>query len=226
MPTSSRDRAYSAPPALTSLGMAYAWSATYVNSGGGGNPVTGGWIPQLLGADGSLLISATNLSFSGTAIVVQDSVVSAISSGNATLTTISNTATTLNTIETSGVKYNAATSGYLAAISSSVSSGIPIYTLGASTVSNSTISGAANTMVTGQILAANPNRIMWYVQNISPSSPLYVKYGAGAVGPANFNLLLHPFTSGYAGNSWTDNDARWRGAISASGQGQFIAWEL
>ncbi len=90
MPTSFRDRAYSAPPALSSLGMTYAWNPNYVNtSGNAGCPVTGAWIPVNTDTGGNLLVSIGNANFTGSLEVNTDALEAAVVSGNAYLAAIS-----------------------------------------------------------------------------------------------------------------------------------------
>ncbi len=192
MPTSFRDRAYSAPPALSSLGMGYGWSPTYVQTGGGANPVTGSWIPTTVGTGGNLQVELANATFTGNLSV--------------------NTAP-LELIETSGVKY--------------LSSGVPTYFIGGSTVSNTTPSGinpfTSQTMITGQALAANGARQFLYIANTSVSFPLYILLGAGTTSTGKFNIVLSPATqTGCQGGIYTDE--RWKGSIQISGYG-FNAWE-
>ena len=93
----------------------------------------------------------------------------------------------------------------------------------------STPSGAAPftgyaPLVTGQILAANVNRMMFYIQNISPVSALYVNLGTGLVSTGSFSLILNPApATGQGGQSFTNN--YYRGAVWVSGAAA-IAWEI
>lgn len=96
------------------------------------------------------------------------------------------------------------------------------------TVSNSTPSGVApwtviTDMRTGQI-GANPNRVMFFVQNIHTGVPTYVALNNTAAGTGNFNFILNPSQNlGYGGSSFADD--HYRGAVQISG-GAYIAWEL
>jgi hypothetical protein len=95
-------------------------------------------------------------------------------------------------------------------------------------VSNSTPSGASPytsaTTFFGQALAANPNRIMMFVQNIHTGTPLYVNLGAGAAGTGTFSFILNPSTiQGWGGASFADD--HYRGAVQVSG-GAWTAWEM
>jgi hypothetical protein len=95
-------------------------------------------------------------------------------------------------------------------------------------VSNSTPSGASpftgTTFFFGQALAANPNRVMMFVQNIHTGIPLYVNLGAAAASTGAFSFILNPSASlNYGGSSFADD--HYRGAVQVSG-GAWQAWEM
>ncbi len=209
MPTSARDRAYSAPPNLSALGMGYGWSSTYVNtSGNAGCPVTGAWLPANISTGGNLQVELTNVnvSFTGSLSV--------------------NTAA-LELITTSGVKFQAASSGFLSTVVSELASGVPTYSVAAGAASNFVPSGASlfggSTIITGQALAANGARASFFIANNSTVGPLYVKLGAGTVSTGLFSFILNPATTaGYQGGAYSDD--KYKGIVSVSGY-NFNVWE-
>lgn len=91
---------------------------------------------------------------------------------------------------------------------------------GGSTISNSTPSGAF-----GTVLEANLNREELYIQNLY-TSPLYVKYGAGA-NSASFNFILAPNNTTNNGDGGSLSDLNYTGVVSVSGvsSGLYIVWE-
>ncbi len=95
-------------------------------------------------------------------------------------------------------------------------------------VSNFMPSGVAPwtsaTTITGRILNANPNRVMFFIQNIHTGAPLYVALNGNAAHTGNFNFILNPSLSlGYGGSSFSDD--HYRGAICVSGGG-YTHYEL
>lgn len=96
-----------------------------------------------------------------------------------------------------------------------------------STPNNYTQSGSAGqTLLTGQILAANSSRSKLFIQNIGSGSVLYVKFGAAPASQQSFSTILSPSTIDFGGNGgvYSDNGS-WRGIVSISGQTRMIAWE-
>lgn len=94
--------------------------------------------------------------------------------------------------------------------------------------SNSTPSGVAPfigaTIQTGQILALNATRTMFFIQNIHTGTPLYVNFGSQAASTGSFSFILNPSaTPGFGGSSFSDD--HYRGPITVSG-GAWTAWEL
>lgn len=78
--------------------------------------------------------------------------------------------------------------------------------------------------VTGQILAANSSRVMFFIQNIHTGIPLYVALSSNAANTGNFSFILNPSaTPGYGGSSFADD--HYRGPICVSG-GAWNAWEM
>lgn len=97
----------------------------------------------------------------------------------------------------------------------------------ATTTNNYSQSGSAGqTLLTGQILAANPARVQTYIQVIGSGGPLYVKLGAAPASQQSFSILLKPASSdfGQDGGIWSDNGF-WKGIVSVSGTTRVIAWE-
>lgn len=97
-----------------------------------------------------------------------------------------------------------------------------------SVVTNYGPSGASpftsTTTFFGQALAANPNRLEMFVQNIHTGTPLYVNLGATAAGTGAFSMILNPSTAiGWAGSSFGSD--KYKGAVQVSG-GAWVAWEL
>lgn len=79
-------------------------------------------------------------------------------------------------------------------------------------------------ITTGQVFAANPSRIMFFIQNIHTGVPLYVAFSANAASTGNFNCILNPSTAvGWGGTSIADD--HYRGPICVSGGG-WVSWEL
>lgn len=94
--------------------------------------------------------------------------------------------------------------------------------------SNSTPSGVApftgSAIATGQILALNATRTMFFIQNIHTGTPLYVNFGSQAASTGSFSFILNPSaTQGFGGSSFSDD--HYRGPITVSG-GAWTAWEL
>lgn len=75
MPSSSRDRSYSSPPAQHNIAAQYGWSPDFVQTGSA-NSVTGNWIPQTVDSSGFLKVvivsggSTTNVDVSGLSLSV------------------------------------------------------------------------------------------------------------------------------------------------------------
>ena len=95
-----------------------------------------------------------------------------------------------------------------------------------SVVSNSSASGSfgSNTLQTGIALQANNARKLWYIQNTSSASILYVRLSSSPASSGNFNIVLnHNVNAGHAGERFSNDN--YVGAVSVSG-GSFIAWEL
>lgn len=97
------------------------------------------------------------------------------------------------------------------------------------TVTNNYVqSGSATntTLLTGQILAANPARVQTYIQVIGSGGPLYVKLGAAPASQQSFSLILKAGSTDFStdGGVWTDNGF-WKGIVSISGQTRAIFWE-
>jgi hypothetical protein len=82
--------------------------------------------------------------------------------------------------------------------------------------------------VNGTLLAANPARRQWFIQNLATGG-LYVKLGASA-SDTSFNYFLKgsPSLAAAEGASVMDDGARWRGAVSAFSLStpNYIVWEL
>lgn len=83
---------------------------------------------------------------------------------------------------------------------------------GNTSVSNSSVSG-----VNGTALQINTDRKMWYMQNLG-TGKLYVKLGTAA-SATSFNFILVGGTVDYDGygGTWSDDDGKYRGAVSVSG---------
>lgn len=105
----------------------------------------------------------------------------------------------------------------------SVSAFQPTFT----STSNYTFSGNASTyaMLTGQALAANPNRLQLFCQNLG-SGLLFLKLGAGTCGTGSFSMILKAASATLAadGGIFTDNGA-YQGAVTISGQTIAQIWE-
>ncbi len=77
---------------------------------------------------------------------------------------------------------------------------------------------------TGTLFAANPNRVMFFIQNVHSGIPLYVALSQNAASTGNFSFILNPSQSqGFGGSSFSDD--HYRGAVTASG-GAWIHWEV
>lgn len=102
----------------------------------------------------------------------------------------------------------------------------------AAVTTNSIISGTSpwtgtSTAVyvfTGQVFAANPNRVKFFIQNIHTGMPLYVNLGTAAASTGSFSFILNPSTVQYWAGASASEDS-YRGAVCASGGG-WTAWEL
>jgi hypothetical protein len=93
-------------------------------------------------------------------------------------------------------------------------------------VSNSSISGSfgSSALQTGIALYANNARKFWYVQNTSPSNPLYVRLSSSPASTGYFNFILNQSSvTGQGGQSFSDD--RYLGDVSVSGT-SLIIWEL
>ncbi len=103
--------------------------------------------------------------------------------------------------------------------------GIIVYTqpVTKASVSNLAPSGTSpwssmTSFQSGQIFAANPSRVMFFVQNIHTGIPLYVSLSANGASTGNFNFILNPSINlGYGGSSFSDD--HYRGAVCVSGGG-------
>lgn len=106
---------------------------------------------------------------------------------------------------------------------------VRIEPVSASATSNLIPSGAypftgTSTFFFGQALAANPNRIMLFVQNIHTGTPLYVSLSSTAASTGAFSFILNPASiPGWGGSSFADD--HYRGAVQVSG-GAWQAWEI
>ena len=95
------------------------------------------------------------------------------------------------------------------------------FPVGATTVSNSTVSGS-----NGTVLAANSNRKSFFVQNNGTGNAVFVAYVAGA-STAVRNIVLKPGTAADDGLGGSLTDDIWKGIVSVSGvTPRFDAWEI
>lgn len=95
------------------------------------------------------------------------------------------------------------------------------FPVGATTVSNSTVSGS-----NGTVLAANSNRKSFFVQNNGTGNAIFVAYVAGA-STAVRNIILKPGTAADDGLGGSLTDDIWKGIVSISGvTPRFDAWEV
>lgn len=97
---------------------------------------------------------------------------------------------------------------------------------GLATVSNDAVSGS-----TGVVLAANSNRLAWFIQNLHTGG-LMVRLGNTLPSTGNLNFILKGGTviNDGLGASWTDSPAIYRGNVSVSGLGGsptlYTAWQI
>jgi hypothetical protein len=78
--------------------------------------------------------------------------------------------------------------------------------------------------LSGQIMGTNPNRVMFFVQNVHTGTPLYVNLSSQAASTGSFSFILNPSTvAGWGGGSFSDD--HYRGPVCVSG-GAWTAWEL
>lgn len=121
--------------------------------------------------------------------------------------------------------------GLVSANITGFNTGVIVYTqpVTKASVSNLAPSGVApwtsmTSFQTGQIFAANPSRVMFFIQNIHTGTPLYVSLSSNAVSTGNFNFILNPsLSAGYGGSSFSDD--HYRGAVTVSGSA-WAAYEV
>jgi hypothetical protein len=90
---------------------------------------------------------------------------------------------------------------------------------------SSTISNFTPSTANGTVLQANANRKELFIQNISTSNHLHLKYGASAASDS-FNFILGSASSAAAANGGNRNDFNYTGIVSVSGTSpNYIAWE-
>ena len=81
----------------------------------------------------------------------------------------------------------------------------------------------------GQLFAENPDRKVFYIQNVGTGGPIYVKYGPNAYSNS-FNIILKADTAIDAGGGGSIREDSYRGVVSVSGTTnvthRYIFWEL
>lgn len=231
----------------------YGWADDAVITGSA-NQITGAFLPMAVDPSGFLKVAIANATFTGE-FNIENNVT--ISGQNVILavTGINNASPSGYVIQSgllqtaglavvtsgfapqygSGVKapfaidnINGGALSVLSDLDRSIDS-ITTYPANATTVSNYIPSGnLGTTIVTGNVLLANPNRIAWGIQNVGSGSLLYLKFGSAPAGSGSFNMLLKASAADFGadGGSFLDSPAMYLGDVSISGSTRFTVWEM
>lgn len=248
-----KNRDYSRPVSPHGITMLYGYSEDATNTGMGG--VTGLWRAIAADPSGRLRVHLENVTFSGEISVDNrdlERLTSGISSG---LFSIISTGNLPSLGDYTGVigmgvavdpnlftpNYNTGESipfvidknnGALLVNPSPLTKeidSIVAWQSGSEAVSNTSPYGtdpSGTNIITGLALAANPNRIAWFSENMSMIAPLYIKYGTGIVNENNCNIVLNTANDYNEGGGSFSDQGTWRGPISVSGRGKIIIWEV
>lgn len=197
--TSDRDRFYSRPPSPHGISSMYGWAPDATSTGMPG--LTGLWTPISVNPSGYLDVTLSNVTLSGN----------------------------VNVDSTETNRLLSGISGELQTPLNRNIDSVVAWQSGATTVSSTSTSGinpSGTNLITGVALAANPNRIAWFAQNVSVVGPAYLKLGNGLVNENNCNIILNPANEYNQGGGSYSDQGTWRGSVSVSGRGKLIIWEV